>query len=170
MTGLEEFLALIPAELAIPGAVILAIGWLVRHRLARVRRRPVIVVDGSNVMHWGGGTPSAEKLSRVLDALIHAGFDPEIWFDANVGYKLIGKYAGPGRLAQLLPVPASAIRVVDKGSPADPELTRSALRQGARIITNDRFEDWRDEFPALDDPNRLISGRIRKDVPEFDLP
>jgi len=152
--------------LVILGLIFAASLW---SRITRRRRRPVIVVDGSNVMHWGGGDPSAEQLSRVLNALIEAGFDPEIWFDANVGYKLIGQYAGPRQLARLLPVPASSIRVVDKGTPADPALIRSALGQGARIITNDRFLDWREEFPALEDPRYLISGRIRKGIPEFDI-
>ncbi|MBM1221886.1 hypothetical protein JQU17_14665 [Ponticoccus sp. SC2-23] len=158
-----------PILLVVLTLLVAVIGWLPRGRRVRARKRPVIVVDGSNVMHWGGGEPSSEKLSSVLAALIEAGFEPETWFDANVGYKLIGRYAGPGQLARILPIPASSIRVVDKGTPADPELIRSALRQRARIITNDRFQDWRMDFPALEEEGRLISGRIRQGCPEFDL-
>jgi hypothetical protein len=169
VTVLDSLPSEMLANLAGFAVLCLLLGSLLRRRFAAARRKPVIVVDGSNVMHWGGGDPSAEKLSIVLDALIDAGFAPEIWFDANVGYKLGDKYAGPRQLERLLPVPASSIRVVDKGTPADPELIRSAIRQGARIITNDRYQDWRADFPMLDS-QRLIGGRFRQGVPEFDLP
>lgn len=169
MTVLDYMPSGMMTNLAVFAVLLLFVGGLLRRMFARIGRKPVIVVDGSNVMHWGGGVPSAEKLSIVLEALIDAGFAPEIWFDANVGYKLGDQYAGPRQLERLLPVPASSIRVVDKGTPADPELIRSAIRQGARIITNDRYQDWRADFPKLDS-ERLVRGRFRQGVPEFDLP
>ncbi len=50
-----------------------------------------IVVDGSNVMHWGK-EPSADVLRRVLRALEKKGYSPVIVFDANVGYVLGDRY------------------------------------------------------------------------------
>lgn len=168
----DPFISVVSAQQIVLGVLVALVAlaiWRRRPRFLFRRKRPVVVVDGSNVLHWGGGGPSSEMLSAVLAALVDAGFEPETWFDANVGYKLIGHYAGPRQLARILPVPASSIRVVDKGTPADPELIRSALRQGARIISNDRFLDWRDHFPALQENGRLISGGFRNGIPEFDL-
>lgn len=169
MTDFDLPFGALPYELIALLLFALGVAWLVCTRLSRRRRRPAIVVDGSNVMHWGGGDPSAEKVSRVLEALVEAGFDPEVWFDANVGYKLVGRYAGPRQLARFLPVPASSIRVVDKGVPADPELIAAAFRLGVRIVSNDRFRDWQEDFPGLAMPDRVISGRLRDGIPEFDL-
>jgi len=147
--------------------VLCAFGLWLRGRLARRSRRKVIVVDGSNVMHWAGGEASVQTLDSVLRALQGARYAPEVWLDANVGHKLFGRYAGPAALAAALPVPSAQIHVADKGTPADPGLIRSALRQGVPILTNDRFLDWRDDFPQLANEGRLIAGRWNGGKPEF---
>ena len=78
--------------------------------LLRVRRKQkyapegpppnAIAVDGSNVMHWGG-EPSAKVLRKVLSALIEGGYEPILFFDANVGYVLDNRYYAPRELARL---------------------------------------------------------------------
>ena len=70
---------------------------LVQRGLARLwtrafaKPRPVIVVDGSNVMHWNDDVPSVRTLTLVLADLTARGFAPHVFFDANVGYKLWGR-------------------------------------------------------------------------------
>lgn len=67
-------------------------------RLAPRRGRPPphpqrqIVIDGSNAMHWKDGIPQVETLLEILERLSDMGFTPGIVFDANVGYKLSGRY------------------------------------------------------------------------------
>ncbi|MFY9206176.1 MAG: hypothetical protein WAO67_10630, partial [Yoonia sp.] len=63
-----------------------------------------VIVDGSNVMHWGG-EPSEIVLARVILAIIAKGYEPYVIFDANVGYKLRGKYLDDAPMAQLIGLP-----------------------------------------------------------------
>jgi hypothetical protein len=128
-------------------------------------RRPVIVVDGSNVMHWQGDAPTVGAIELVLADLTARGFVPHVFFDANVGYKLVGRHVDSGALARVLALPLSQVFIAPSRTPADPLLIAHAIRIGARVVSNDRFRDWREEFPALGDkgflvPGRLLDGRI----------
>jgi hypothetical protein len=136
-----------------------AIGRGLRRLLER--RGPVIVVDGSNVMHWQDDVPRIEALERVLADLAAKGFVPHVFFDANVGYKLVGRHVDPGDLARALALPRSQVFVAPSRTPADPLLIAHAIRVRARVVSNDRFRDWRDEFPALGDKGFLVPGRLR---------
>ena len=132
-------------------------------------RRPVIVVDGSNVMHWQDDVPTIEALERVLADLTAKGFVPHVFFDANVGYKLVGRHLDPGALARALALPRSQIFVAPSRTPADPLLIAHALRIQARIVSNDRFRDWRDDFPEVSDEGRLVPGRLKGEQVELRL-
>lgn len=112
-------------------------------------RRKWIVLDGSNIMHWTDETPALETVSTVLRWLESRGYRPAIWFDANVGYKVGNRYFGPRELARRLGIPASRVSVAPKGTPADPLLLKDAMRKRARVVSNDRFRDWEDQFPKL---------------------
>ena len=50
-----------------------------------------MIVDGSNVMHWGGEA-SLTILNTVLTALANRNLLAIVYFDANVGYKLWDLY------------------------------------------------------------------------------
>lgn len=119
-----------------------------------------IVVDGSNVMHWGA-EPSAKVLSRVLKALVDKGFSPVAFFDANVGYVLGDHYYGAEELAPLIGVPARQIVVVDKGVTADEALLGYASQHQLRIVTNDKYRDWRVQFPHAAKKGILLGGTWR---------
>lgn len=129
-------------------------------RLVR-RPRPIIVVDGSNVMHWLGDVPTVGALEMVLADLTARGFAPHVFFDANVGYKLAGRHLGPDDLARALAIPRSRIFVAPSRTPADPLLIAHAIRSRARVVSNDRFRDWRDDFPTLGDKGFLVPGRLQ---------
>lgn len=74
-----------------------------------------VLIDGSNVMHWLDNTPQLAPLLQVVHDLSRRGLKPGIVFDANVGYKLMGKFMGEGDLSRLLSLPRDQILVVPKG-------------------------------------------------------
>lgn len=143
-------------------AIVAAAGVLALRRIA-VKPPPAanwVVIDGSNVMHWFDETPSLNTVSAVATQLISQGYQPIVWFDANVGYKVGSRYMGERALAQHLPVSARAIRVAPKGNPADPLLLTEAVRLRARVVSNDKFRDWTEAFPQLADEAFLIRAKV----------
>jgi hypothetical protein len=143
-------------------------------RRIEVRRRPqpspegparwegssdLILIDGSNVLHWRDETPMLDTLATVLRELMAQNFLPVIGFDANAGYLVEGQYLGPAAFARRLGLPADQVFVAPKGTPADPLLLDLSARTGAAIVTNDRYRDWIPQYPLLADPARLVRGR-----------
>ena len=149
----------------------------------RDRRRPVakpvagpeargllLLVDGSNVMHWGEGVPSMPVLRLVVQAIAARGFVPLVYFDANVGYKLADRYLSEAEIAAQFPgVQADQIVIVPGGQPADPHIIEAALRHQSRVVTNDRFMDWRAQYPAIREKGFLVKGRVAGDRVELRL-
>lgn len=130
-------------------------------RAALAPRKAWIVLDGSNVMHWRGDPPSLDPVRFVVDRVRAQGLEPVIWFDANVGYKIGDRYLGPAALAKRLGCAKDRIHVAPRGTPADPLLLQHAVDPKARVVSNDRFRDWRAAFPALDRDDFLIGTRSR---------
>jgi hypothetical protein len=120
-----------------------------------------IVVDGSNVMYWSG-TPSVLVLARVLAALNDRGLIPIVYFDANVGHKLWGEYANANAVALKMRINPRLVVVVPKGVTADEMLLETAVDYGLRVVTNDRFLDWRLRFPQAAEKGFLIKGEWRQ--------
>lgn len=116
-----------------------------------------IVVDGSNVMHWGGD-PSDLVLRVVLGSLIARGFNPYVIFDANVGYKLADCYLGPAAMSKKCGVPTTRVEVVDKGVVADGVILKYAKRHGVQVVSNDRYRDWAVQFPLIKKKGRMMRG------------
>jgi hypothetical protein len=144
----------------------LLLGILVLLLIRRRTRVPdfagqAILVDGSNVMHWQDNTPSLDPLQQVVRELSLLGLKPGVVFDANVGYKLEGRFLGERELAIRLGIPAAQIMVVPKGTQADPYLLDTARELQARIVTNDRFRDWVTDYPEVKEPGLLVSGGVQ---------
>ncbi len=116
-----------------------------------------ILVDGSNVMHWGGD-PSLKVLTRVVKKLEDEGLKPYICFDANVGYKLGDRFAGHDAMAAKLGLSPKQVFVVDKGVIADGVLLDLAAEHALSIVTNDRFRDWTVTHPWVKDHRRFRRG------------
>ncbi|MGD9918564.1 MAG: hypothetical protein AB7U46_11120 [Paenirhodobacter sp.] len=140
-----------------PAALILAL--LLRRR--RRGKAPVILIDGSNVLYWRDNAPSLVPLQELVARLRQEGFSPGVVFDANVGYRLEGRYRDDADLARRLGLPAERVLVVPKGQPADPVILAVAKENGARIVTNDRYRDWAAAHPEVAEPGRLIRGGYR---------
>lgn len=119
-----------------------------------------IVVDGSNVLFWGGD-PSPVVLTRVVDDLRAKGFTPYVIFDANIGYKLQGQYMTDVQMARLLALPVKAVHVVDKGVVADESILNVATSRGLRVVSNDRFRDWKVRYPIVGKKGRIVRGTVK---------
>ena len=146
--------------LAVPS--VLASLFLLIRAIVRQELPPKwIVVDGSNVMHWKDGTPQIETLREVVQRLTELGFRPGVVFDANAGYKISGRYRHDWAMGKLLGLPEERIMVVPKGTPADPKILAAARGLGARIVTNDRYRDWAEAHPEVNEPGQLIRGGYR---------
>ena len=116
-----------------------------------------ILVDGSNVLHWGG-EPSALVLQRVMQSLADKGYAPIVFFDANVGYLLGDRYFDEAKMAQIAGVPEEHVCVVGKGVVADEAILMFATDHGLRVVTNDRYRDWRVRFPLAAQKGALVGG------------
>lgn len=166
------------ALLAVPSAV--ASFWL----LLKARRQPKpkpkskskskrgkeIILDGSNVMYWRGEGPELVAVKDVLASLSAQGFTPGVVFDANVGYKLGGRYLNDAQLGRLLGLPRDRVMVVPRGVPADQIILKAARDRGTRIVTNDRFRDWAEDHPEIHQSGHLIRGGYRAGALWFDMP
>ena len=120
-----------------------------------------IVVDGSNVMHWGSA-PSALALSRVLRSLEERGYVPIVFFDANAGYVLGDRYHDEAMLGALIDTPQHHICVVSKGVIADVAILSFATDHNLRVVTNDQYRDWRVQFPIAARKGQLLRGDWRE--------
>lgn len=137
--SLTDFIALVSEHrlaVAGAGALFLIALRLMLHLPRRKSARPsgwrpaqaarFILVDGSNVMHWRDNIPDIEPVREVIASLKTKGFTPGVVFDANVGYKLEGRYRNHYRLARRIGLPPEQVMVVPKGEPADPMILRAA--------------------------------------------
>ena len=122
---------------------------------------PNVVVDGSNVMHWGGD-PSAMVLRRVIASIQERGQIPIVFFDANVGYKLADRYLDDVEMARMIGVPADQVLVVEKGVVADDRILAVAKARDLPVISNDRFRDWRVAHPWVGKKGRMMRGTYKQ--------
>ncbi|MFY2825923.1 NYN domain-containing protein [Ruegeria sp. MALMAid1280] len=148
----DWFLVFVPC---VTGSLIL----LIQSALHRFRSRASwVLVDGSNVMHWKNGKADIDTLREVLSELAGSGLKPAVVFDANAGYKLCDRYLDDRALGRLLDLPSSRVMVAPKGNPADPFILNAARDNKARIVSNDRFRDWFDDFSDVLQTGALVSG------------
>ena len=135
----------------------------------REGRAPWIAVDGSNVLYWQDETPSLQTVREVVDALKRRGMRPVVWFDANVGYLVGDRYLGPIPLAKSLGLSARQVIVAPKGTPADPLVIEGARLLKSRIVSNDRFRDWQDQYPEVRQAMRFLRGSIENGALRLDV-
>jgi len=157
--------------LALGAVTLLIVSFLAITTVGRKRRyvAPVeeagpppnaIVIDGSNVLHWGT-EPSTNVLSQILRSAERAGYVPIVFFDANVGYILDDHYYDEAKLAALIGIDPQHICVVSKGVIADEAILAFASDYKLRVITNDKYRDWRVRFPHAAKKGTLLGGTWR---------
>jgi hypothetical protein len=81
------------------------VGLLLILRKLLAPRRNWVIVDGSNVLYWEGDNPKLSSVEAVLADLKARRFDPIVWFDANAGYLVKGRYMGPRAFGRALGLP-----------------------------------------------------------------
>ncbi|WP_375186406.1 hypothetical protein [Pseudooceanicola sp.] len=129
-----------------------------------------IVLDGSNIMHWKGNGADLATVREVTRRLGEMGYVPCVVFDANAGYKLNNRYQDDAELAKRLGLPSARVLVVAKGTIADEIILSAARDQNARIVTNDRFRDWADQHPEVEEEGHLVRGGYRSGRLWLNLP
>jgi len=160
-TPLHPDLAPVAVLAALAAGGLLVRAWLTRVRTPALRLpRKRILVDGSNVLYWADNTPDPVTIITVLQALKGQGYAPVIWFDANIGHLIDGRYMNAKAMAQRIGLPQDAVHVAKRGTPADPMILSMAMRDQLRIVTNDRYRDWHETYPHLALGGLLVPGRI----------
>ncbi len=153
------------ATLLIAGLIGLAFVYVVLALRTRRQVQPkadavppnAIIVDGSNVMHWGGD-PSLQVLTGVINRIADLGLTPVVVFDASVGHRLMGRYMHGDAMAKLIGLPAAHVYVVHKGVVADEVILDLAQKHGLKVVSNDRFRDWSVKFPIVKKRGRMMRG------------
>lgn len=140
-----------------------------RHRKPHAPRKPayksLVLVDGSNVIHWrmNEGLDLAPSLSPLLDviALLKAdNIGAGVIFDATAGYKLRDRFIGHDEFAMMIP-DAQDVFVVPKGTNADDYLIEMAMDKKLRIISNDRFRDNPNAKRITKQRGEIVNGQIK---------
>lgn len=119
----------------------------------------VVVVDGSNLATEGRTTPSLHQLDEAVRAYAQEDPDAEIVVvvDASFEHRI-----DPSERKQLIDAelhgevvspPAGAI------GRGDAFVLRIAERTGARVLSNDSFQEFHAEHPWLFDKGRLVGGK-----------
>ncbi len=113
-----------------------------------------ILVDGSNVLFWRAGQPDPEAPMQVFRALVARRYTPVIYFDHS-----IHRYLGQGELERLAGQTSPII--VPRGTSADGALLEACDQGRFQIVSGDRYQAWRGQFPNLRG-RWLVTGRIEK--------
>lgn len=164
--GIANTLGPVALLAAAAALVLLALAVLRRPKGAGRRR---VIVDGSNVLFWNGGTPALETVGAVVQDLTARGYVPGVIFDANVGYKIGTRYQDDAELAHRLGLPDDRVLVVPRGTIADTTILSAARKINAKVVTNDRYRDWVQDFPEVAEPGFLIRGGLREGRVELEL-
>lgn len=165
LPGLSD-LTLIAAPALIAALILL---WRTARNPRTAQPAPPVIVDGSNVFYWQDGTPRIDPLLLVLRDLEARGYKPGVVFDANAGYLLEGRYRHHRAMSRVLGLPEDHVHVVAKAEPADRLVLTAARDLQARVVSNDRFRDWAEDFPEVLTPGFLIPGGFRDGVLWLDL-
>ncbi|MCD7781726.1 MAG: Zc3h12a-like ribonuclease [Methanosphaera sp.] len=125
-----------------------------------------IIVDGSNVAYYGQQpyeetgkvTPSLKTLKVAIHTLKKLGHEPIVLADAPLRHEIDDK-DGFNEMIQneeVFPVPAGTI--------ADHYILNLAYEEDAKILSNDFFKEYHDEFQDIESrrlPYRVKNGRFQ---------
>lgn len=127
-------------------------------------KRDFVVIDGSNVLFWNNGTADLSTVASVAREMRGRGLTPGVIFDANVGYRIGNRYQDDRELARRIGLPEDRVLVVPKGTPADKYILQAARGLKAKVVSNDRYRDWAEEFPEVREPGFLMHGGVKDDA------
>lgn len=99
------------------------------------------VVDGSNVAFWGNNDRARIEAVKCIVHLLKAeGVQPIVVFDANIGFKLAGRYMDASELTAELGSDV-VVEIVPSGTIADHRVIELAEERRAVIVSNDLYRE-----------------------------
>ncbi|HZS05221.1 MAG TPA: hypothetical protein VFD58_10340 [Blastocatellia bacterium] len=130
--------------------------------------RKLVVVDGANIAYAersASGRPKVVNLIAVRDTLKERGYESIIIVDASLRHEI----DDPDRLEAL--IRDQTVRQAPAGTDADYFVIATAEEHHARIVSNDQYAPWADQYPWLRDrriPLMIIQGRVElyEELPE----
>ena len=123
------------------------------------KRTDIVVVDGSNIATEGRSAPSLAQLNEAVTSFLeeHPGVTATVVVDATFGHRIAKKEVKEFDEAvannELVAPPAGAI------GRGDAFVLSIANKVGARILSNDSFQEFHGDYPWLFDDDRLIGGK-----------
>lgn len=105
-----------------------------------------VMVDASNVAHFGRRTdakPSLDYIVKAAEALKKLGYEPILIADASLRHEIDQKE----EFNQLLD--KDEIKQVPSGTTADHYILKMAEDKDAKILSNDVFREYNDEFQDI---------------------
>ncbi len=104
-----------------------------------------VIVDAANVAHHGKmeGQPSLDRIIRAVGALEKMGYQPVLIADASLRHEIDQKEE------YLKLVEGGKIQEVPSGTPADHHILKLAEEEDAKILSNDVFREYNDEFQDI---------------------
>lgn len=130
-------------------------------------RQEQIVVDGANVAfeeRAANGKPKVSNLIAVRKALEQQGFESLIIVDASLWHEV----DDPDQLDAL--IKQQVVRQAPAGTDADYFVLTTAQQQHAQVVSNDRYEPYREQFPWIDErrvPLMIVEGRVELYQPDL---
>ena len=122
--------------------------------------REVVVIDGANVAYEersAGGKPKLSNLLKVKRELEERGFEAVIIVDASLKYDIDDQT----QLESL--IRSQQVRQVPAGTDADFFIIQLADQLDARVVTNDRYKDYTQQYPWIPErrlPYMIIHGEV----------
>ncbi len=119
----------------------------------------LVVVDGSNIATEGRSTPSLAQLNEAVLSFReeYPTVNVTVVVDATFGHRIakseVGEFDAAVAHNELVAPPAGA---VGRG---DAFVLSIANKSGARILSNDSFQEFHGTYPWLFDEGRLVGGK-----------
>lgn len=123
-------------------------------------KKPKILVDGSNVIYCGKRKPRLKNLQLMIEKLMGMGYDYSVFVDPKTRWKLPEEEREEfermisEELVQQTPPTMGADSWFLEYATNHPEY---------RVLSNDRFVDWRNKFPWVNNQNLFIRFMIIND-------
>lgn len=114
-----------------------------------------VIVDASNVAHFGkkGGKPSLKNLLNAVKTLEKLGYHPVLIADASLRHEIDEK----DEFRKL--IDEEKVQEVPSGTTADHYILKMAEEADAKILSNDLFREYNDEFHDIN--SRRIPYNIK---------
>ena len=122
--------------------------------------REVVVIDGANVAYEersAGGKPKLSNLLKVRRELEEREQEAVIIVDASLKYDIDDQ----SQLETL--IRSQQIRQVPAGTDADYFIIQFADQFNARVVTNDRYKGYLEQYPWITDrrlPYMIVEGEV----------